>query len=141
MLKTSLTELDLYKMRSMNQFARAKLVVQILFQHNYITNPVEQMESTRDINGLRHDAEPMNCRFLGKGVCKDRTFYLVELDAPERCLVMLRICEAMEGSGYDRFAVIQSIGIEFDGTCVIDGAYDHFVRTVKAHRGELMEVL
>jgi hypothetical protein len=64
-----------------------------------------------EIVGLPKDTAPQNCEILLSGVNNSRhlgrqTHYLVRF---ESSLILLRVCTAMEGSGYDEYAVIRSI--------------------------------
>lgn len=64
-----------------------------------------------EANGLAIDAEPQNCIVVDKfhdnhyPLRHRRDHYLVDVGG---ALVSLRICEAMQGSGYEAFAVIHS---------------------------------
>lgn len=61
-----------------------------------------------EVNGLGKGTEPANCEVLAQGGQQHfagdrRQFYLVR---SEGVLFFLRICTAMEGSGYAEYAVI-----------------------------------
>ena len=64
-----------------------------------------------EINGLPAGSQPQNCEVLLRGAKENsrgerREFYLVQCDA---VMLYLRICTAMEGSGYDEFVVIHEV--------------------------------
>lgn len=64
-----------------------------------------------EVNRLAKGTVPQNCEVLAKGVQKRRlsgtqTHYLVKVDS---VLVYLRVCDAMENSGYDEYAVILDV--------------------------------
>jgi hypothetical protein len=66
-----------------------------------------------EVNGLGKGTEPANCEVVGQGSQAHfggdrRQFYLVRC---EGVLFFLRICTAMEGSGYDEYAVIHRAAV------------------------------
>ncbi len=65
----------------------------------------------REVNGLAKNTVPQNCEILVCGLARTYTLgrqehFLVRVDG---VLLYLRVCTAMEGSGYDEFAVIYSV--------------------------------
>lgn len=60
-------------------------------------------------NGLSSSDRPQHVvdSFVSKSE-NDREFFLLNVDG---CNVLLRICDAMEGSGYDKFVVVHDSGI------------------------------
>lgn len=67
--------------------------------------------SNCEVNGLPKDVVPVGnilARFVPK-TQPDREFFLVDLDDT---LVLLRICDAYEGAGYDKFAVIHATSLD-----------------------------
>lgn len=65
-----------------------------------------------EANGLAIDVEPQNCIIIDKfhdnhyPLNHRRDHYLVSVSG---CLVSLRICQAMKGSGYGAFAYIHDV--------------------------------
>lgn len=66
-----------------------------------------------EVNGLSKGTVPQNCEILATGLADTRLLdrqehYLVRVgDA----LVYTRVCAAMEGSGYDEFAVVHGVAV------------------------------
>lgn len=66
-----------------------------------------------EVNGLVKNTAPQNCEILASGLADTHTLgrqehYLVRVDDT---LVYTRVCAAMEGSGYDEYAVIFGIAV------------------------------
>lgn len=75
--------------------------------------------SGTEVNGLPKDAVPFG-EILGRFVPKhqtDREFFLVDVDDT---LFLLRVCESMEGTGYDKFAVIHKTSLDTPALTVRD---------------------
>ena len=63
-----------------------------------------------EINGLPENTVPQNCTILQATPSPwndDRTFYCVVYENPEyKIAINLRVCKAMEGSGYAEFVAV-----------------------------------
>lgn len=78
-------------------------------------NPSATIEgrSGNEVNGLAKNTVPQNCEILASGLAKTsmlgrQEHYLVRV---EDVLVYTRVCSAMEGSGYDEYAVIYGVAV------------------------------
>lgn len=66
-----------------------------------------------EVNNLDKNTVPQNCEIIASGLARTHTLgrqehYLVRVDD---ALVYTRVCAAMDGSGYDEYAVI--FGVAF----------------------------
>jgi hypothetical protein len=66
-----------------------------------------------EVNGLSKNTVPQNCEILASGLADTsllgrQEHYLVRVDD---ALVYTRVCTAMEGSGYEEFAVIYDFAV------------------------------
>ncbi len=92
-----------------------------------------------EVNGLKKDVQPENCTVLLKTPSPwedDREFYLLIYETHNlKVKLEIRICDAMEGSGYDRFAVIHKFDIInseiTDYSDIIEESYSYKIRKFK----------
>ena len=92
-----------------------------------------------EVNGLKKDVQPENCTVLLKTPSPwedDREFYLLIYETHNlKVKLEIRICDAMEGSGYDRFAVIHKFDIIdpeiTDYSDIIKESYSYRIREFK----------
>ena len=64
-----------------------------------------------EVNGLEKNTVPQNCDIVASGLATSHQLgrqehYLARVDG---ALVYTRVCAAMEGSGYDEYAVVHGI--------------------------------
>lgn len=92
-----------------------------------------------EVNGLKKDVQPQNCTVLLKTPSPwedDREFYLLIYETHNlKVKLEIRLCDAMEGSGYDRFAVIHKFDIieaeTTDYSDIITESYSYRIRQFK----------
>ncbi len=92
-----------------------------------------------EVNGLKKDVQPQNCTVLLKTPSPwqdDREFYLLIYETHSlKVKLEIRLCDAMEGSGYDRFAVIHKFDVIdvniTDYSDIITESYSYRIREFK----------
>ena len=104
-----------------------KALIESILPHG--SEAIKSGGNTYEVNGLPLEAIPVNCKILANKMGYTRIFYLVESND---YALYLRICDALPGCGYAKFAVVH------DWIAKTDKEYTNFINRITK---KMMEVL